>query len=726
MTSLSFELGQAAPRHAALAGMRSAELQQRLATDVGNFVRHFGDALEAQLLQFHGALTADLERENELLRRLDGADEALQRLGGKDPACFTSFESTLAGLPYPGPVMHSSANPFNEFVQDDDEVPRAEDCTVPVARSEGAIADEADDDKVIVAPAEVTAAAEATRSSSIEWKAAPEQAGDDSLPTVLQASPKRVRISNALEPRTESRTIFQSENGASQEPERGEAEESNCKARATAIDDDAPEQVPEKKPKEESLDPTEYEEEGSNGDSHLDTKIDVDNYRPSRSSELYMRRWGTVATLGVEEERSVLHKIVSSNYFEGALAIIILLNCGQMGMDAHIQVAENPDPIFKEAMEVCDHIFTLVFLLEFLMKCRVFGCRYFSPFSPDADANRFNFMDACLVFCTGVLFTWVLPLVGILLHIDMKNQAVLTLGVLRIARLARLVRVANKIAIFKEAWILIRGLSDSMRTLFWTCIVICFVTYIFAIFGLLTIVTTLQEAYVAMVAMGDDDLELVGRREELKVVLSMISGMDELMFTLIQVLMGDSFNAITRPIMYHIPWTWLYFYAYIAVAVFVLMNLVTAIIVDNAMTSSRMDEDAAVKLKEFSKEKDLADLKKMFFLMDADGNGTLSWLEFRDSFEDTEMSKKWMLLDFQPAECKELFELLDDGDGEIDTEEFFEGLGRMKGIAQSKDIFRVQKVVNSLQGCLAEIREEFRQEKKSPRVPTTQRKKKEP
>merc|ERR1712151_1422309 len=139
----------------------------------------------------------------------------------------------------------------------------------------------------------------------------------------------------------------------------------------------------------------------------------------------------------------------------------------------------------------------------------------------------------------------------------------------------------------------------------------------------------------------------------------LLGGLDRLMYTMIQVLMGDTFHAITRPVLFYVPWSWIYFYAYIAVAIFVLMNLVTAIIVDNALSTSRMDEDHAVKAKEAVKARDLKELKNLFELMDADGSGTLSWDEFKDSFDDPEMTRKWTLLDFQPEECKELFMLLD-------------------------------------------------------------------
>merc|ERR1712048_904209 len=79
--------------------------------------------------------------------------------------------------------------------------------------------------------------------------------------------------------------------------------------------------------------------------------------------------------------------------------------------------------------------------------------------------------------------------------------------------------------------------------------------------------------------------------------------------------------------------------------------------------------------------------------MDVDGDGSLCWDEFRDAFRDESMKKKWKLLNFEPVDCKELFKLLDSGDGAIDTEEFFDGLRRMKGVAQSKDVFRLQKTL---------------------------------
>lgn len=212
----------------------------------------------------------------------------------------------------------------------------------------------------------------------------------------------------------------------------------------------------------------------------------------------------------------------------------------------------------------------------------------------------------------------------------------------------------------------------------------------FAIFGLLVLVNRLQEIQAEKIALGvSEDVE---RIDELLVYMG---GLDRLMFTLVQVLTGDSFHSIMREILLYISWSWVYFYAYISVGTIVLMNLVTAIIVDNAMEKSRKDRDHAIREKEAEQQQDIKHFGELFQAMDTDDSGSLSWEEFQASFSDPQMRRNWMLLDFQPSDCKELFNLLDDGEGQIEIEEFMEALSQMKGVAMAKDVYRLQKLVTN-------------------------------
>jgi len=215
------------------------------------------------------------------------------------------------------------------------------------------------------------------------------------------------------------------------------------------------------------------------------------------------------------------------------------------------------------------------------------------------------------------------------------------------------------------------------------------------------VVTSLMDAKIEAEEVAYEGYEVEVQR--LTALLELLGGLDRMMYTLIQVLTEDSFHAFMREVLFFVPYSWLYFYSYMAVACFVLMNLVTAIIVENAMQSSANDREHVLQEKASKQRKDLNELKALFALMDSDGSGTLSWGEFQESFGDETMCKKWMLLDFLPEECKELFSLLDDGDGEIETNEFFEGLTRMKGHAQSKDLYRLQKAVIKIQETVDDL-----------------------
>merc|ERR1719193_957655 len=70
--------------------------------------------------------------------------------------------------------------------------------------------------------------------------------------------------------------------------------------------------------------------------------------------------------------------------FEFTCSLLILLNCFTMGLQAHAQVQHDAlAPGVVEGLDMADHIFTAFFLLEFLLKFRVFGPNAFRPVNTD-------------------------------------------------------------------------------------------------------------------------------------------------------------------------------------------------------------------------------------------------------------------------------------------------------------------------------------------------------
>lgn len=378
-----------------------------------------------------------------------------------------------------------------------------------------------------------------------------------------------------------------------------------------------------------------------------------------------------------------IQELVRSRRFNNFFTVIIVLNCITMGYTAHAEIAETPP--FEIVLVPLEHTFTVLFVVELGMRIAVHGCRTYLPTTKE---YFWNFADGVLVFVTCFLFGAVIPIASRFYEFQTGATAVRILSVLRACRLLRLVRVIRGVGYLREVWLLLRGLSESMGTLLWTCVVIFGITYIFAVFGLVMICPSLKSKW--------EDAKDINEVHQLTELMAVMGGIDTLMMTLIQVLTLDSWNGLLRQLVKYEGWSWIYFYAYIAVADFVMMNLVTAIIVENAVAKSKADEEEEYENRQLEVAQELRSLQELFVMMDTNNDGTLCWSEFKAAFSDPTIARRWMKLEFTKEDAKDLFKLLDEGDGNIPTEDFFNGLRRMKGNAQSKDLVRLEKKLDHL------------------------------
>ncbi|CAJ1376841.1 unnamed protein product [Effrenium voratum] len=407
---------------------------------------------------------------------------------------------------------------------------------------------------------------------------------------------------------------------------------------------------------------------------------------------------GYVATCSLATE-----EFVRSTAFETSVAAVILMNCATIGIEVNSMVDTVSDELLQLA-NICEHVFCAFFLLEFFGRLCFLGCRTYLPCVPSAVSTGEqvqNFMDGCLVWGTGVFMSWIVPLVGI----SAGKLRIFT--VLRAFRLLRLVRVVRKLPAFNEVYLLIRGLSASTRTLFWTVVVVFLITYIFAIFG---VVLISAEVLAALDVVSNDPLADSRELEDLEMLKDSTGSLTAWMFTLIQVLTLDSWNGIARPLQRYVPGSWIFFYSYIAVAVIVFMNLVTAVIVENALSHSKQDEETLLAQKDLEEKRLLKTFRALFEVMDEDNSGTLTLEEFQSAFETKEVATKLKLLGFKEMDCQSIFNLLDEGDGSLTIDEFFEGLQEMKGPAQAKQCFMMRKRVEQIWNLLMQFSHEVDQD----------------
>lgn len=116
------------------------------------------------------------------------------------------------------------------------------------------------------------------------------------------------------------------------------------------------------------------------------------------------------------------------------------------------------------------------------------------------------------------------------------------------------------------------------------------------------------------------------------------------------------------------------------------MNLITAVIVENAFAIAKDDQEQTAKMNERNKKRELKSLSELFQEIDIDGSGKLTKKEFMTALSNPRVTHKLLLLEMSNQDLIEAWELLDDGDGELDITEFASGLRRMKGEAKAKDV----------------------------------------
>jgi voltage-gated sodium channel len=354
---------------------------------------------------------------------------------------------------------------------------------------------------------------------------------------------------------------------------------------------------------------------------------------------------------------------VVSNGFEAGLGVLIVANCAVIGWRAQT-ASQEPDEATKITLFALEQIFTIFFSIELLLRLIVYNWTMFFVSE--------NWLDIFLV-SIGTFSAWIAGPMN--LDLDFLRK----LTVLRTLRLTRLGRAVRHRPEFQDMWALMKGLTDSFETLFWTYIMIGCVLYLFAIIG---------TYLIGNLASFEDD----------PIAEEYFKDVPRAMLTLFQVMTLDSWTGIMRPLMKKEAWVCWYFIIFITVGTFVLMNLIIAVVVENAFENANEDSEEVARQMEEKKTAELEDLRKTFRSMDEDESGTINREELMKSMRERhDIRQKFRSLDIKPTDIDEIWQILDDGSGEISIYDFVDGIRRLQGEAKSKDIIRLQRELKILQ-----------------------------
>lgn len=377
-----------------------------------------------------------------------------------------------------------------------------------------------------------------------------------------------------------------------------------------------------------------------------------------------------------KKKKETKHWLLDSRPFNCAVYGTILCNSIQMG-------AATDDPDWW-GWEIFEHLFTGLFLIEMFTKWFFMerdrwedGLKRFIPKIHTSVywKDGWNRMD-CFLVCMSVLDNWIVAPAS-----SGDGSAMSQLSVLRVIRILRIARMARLLKVFKELFIILIGILDSLRTMFWVSLLLLLTLYVCSILCV-DIMGRGPDKDGNLIYEGyDDNPDAI---EAAKSVANWnnyvyFGTMMRSMYTLFNIVILAEFPEIGRPMIEKQPGMIVFFVFFIVFTTFGVLNVIIGVIVDNTMEAAKsMEKDYAEREKK-QKLTLLTRIRDMVFALDKDDSGSISveeieegWQEpqLRELLADINLPKGW-----QPHE---LMSLLDaDGDGELTFEEFMRSFYRL-------------------------------------------------
>eukprot|EP00932_Pfiesteria_piscicida_P019719 SRR837773.6546.p1 GENE.SRR837773.6546~~SRR837773.6546.p1 ORF type:complete len:414 (+),score=130.11 SRR837773.6546:183-1244(+) len=239
--------------------------------------------------------------------------------------------------------------------------------------------------------------------------------------------------------------------------------------------------------------------------------------------------------------------------------------------------------------------------------------------------------------------------------------------IVRVLRLLRLVRALRMLEQFRSLWRLVQGLLMSARTMLSTVLLLVFTVYVFACVG---------------VELITKDKSLVENDETGPIIATNFGSIPRLMLTLVQFATMDSIAAIYSPLIYRNPWLIVYFVPILLLVSVTVMNLITAVLVEDAISSARMDAEMEQAYLRKRLKSLIPEIRQVFVQLDVSQDGFVGLGELAERMAELQDRKiaipKEVAKILDPEKVTDLeaiFDYLDfDGSRTIDEDEFVEGV----------------------------------------------------
>jgi len=354
--------------------------------------------------------------------------------------------------------------------------------------------------------------------------------------------------------------------------------------------------------------------------------------------------------------------------FDISIGLVIVVNSVSIGV-AQSLALEGKDTAWLESVE---HCYLAIYIAELMLRFYVHGAW-------KSLHDNWIRLDTFFVI-VGIASVILTAAFG-----DVKQLEVpMLLRAVRMLRLARTVRLLVK---FRVLFMLVRGLTSSASTMLYTVLLLTMIIYIFSSIGIELV--RHHELYEGPNA--DPEFHEIADRYFKDLVTTML--------TLVQFVCLDSIGNIYKPLVEKdmaqgSGLLVVYFTLTILVIGIVLMNLITAVIVNGALEQALQDKDALRVHEDTKKKRLIKGLRPIFRRLDEDSSGEVSLDELLKIGEvDRQQLQQLMPM----GDMKEIFNAIDvDESGSLSIDEFCHGISQASVSKIDPDMQRMMRQVNNM------------------------------
>eukprot|EP00928_Gymnodinium_smaydae_P074391 TRINITY_DN5744_c0_g2_i2.p1 TRINITY_DN5744_c0_g2~~TRINITY_DN5744_c0_g2_i2.p1 ORF type:complete len:560 (-),score=78.35 TRINITY_DN5744_c0_g2_i2:157-1836(-) len=367
-------------------------------------------------------------------------------------------------------------------------------------------------------------------------------------------------------------------------------------------------------------------------------------------------------SLAKEGEGNIIAKLLKSSYFDQCVAVVLCAYAVFIGVQ--VQSLFSAPETF--AIQVIDHIFGALFVIELVARLCAFGC---SMFIRGADRS-WNCFDAFVVGLSSMDL-----IRELVFSSDSTLLADITLlRIIRVTRVARVLRVIRVMKFFRELRVLVSAIFSTLKTAVWALALVVLTMYIFG---------------VGLAQMTADYLNEQPAAEVNKVLFEQLlryyGSLPMAIHTLFMAICGGiDWEIAFNPLMLINPLANVLFLCYITFSYFCLTNVIIGIFCQNAVEAFERDRDKVIEAQMNEKHRFVNILATLFASAAGSSEGTLSFEQFTTLCKDREMIALLGGLDVEVRDAITLFKMVDDDcTGEVDLDEFVTGCIALRGGAKA-------------------------------------------